>query len=91
VRREAMTGEGCAEGALGETSCAKMKDRCRANMAHTRQSRPDSGFGCQVNETTVTPLKVSPLGSGSINHDHCCGRNKFYYTNALPSRLGPHR
>ena len=38
--------------------------RCRANMAHTRQSRPDSGRGFQV--IVLETVQVLPffLGSG---------------------------
>ena len=39
-------------------------DRCRANMAHVRQSRPESSLGFQV--TVLKPCEVVPssLGSG---------------------------
>ena len=42
-------------------------NRFRANMAHTRQSRPDSGLGFQVK--LVKPYQVVPslLGSGKYS------------------------
>jgi len=35
-------------GGVGNMSRVRLDDRCRANMAHIRQSRPDSGLGLQV-------------------------------------------
>ena len=37
--------------------------RCRANMAHIRQSRPDSGLGFQVHVLTLFEVVPSSLGS----------------------------
>jgi len=37
--------------------------RCRANMAHMRQSRPDSGLGFQVKVLETFELASSSLGS----------------------------
>jgi len=37
--------------------------RCRANMAHTRQSMPDPGLGFQIKvlkRSTVFPLRAGP-------------------------------
>ena len=39
-------------------------DPCRANVAHVRQSRPDSGLGFQVNVLKITRVVPSSLGSG---------------------------
>ena len=38
--------------------------RCRANMAHIRQSRPDSGLGFQV--IVLKPFKLLPLRSEAV-------------------------
>ena len=41
-------------------------DRCRANMAHIRQSRPDSGLGSQVKVLkllNVVPFSLLSLGT----------------------------
>ena len=35
---------------------AEKPNRCRANMAHTRQSRPDSGLGFEVKALTFLLL-----------------------------------
>ena len=41
-----------------------LPDRCRANMAHVRQSRPGSGLGCKVQRFKLFPLllEVGSLG-----------------------------
>jgi len=39
--------------------------RCRANMAHARQSRPDSGVGVQVKGLETFQVVPSLLGSGT--------------------------
>jgi len=41
--------------------------RCRANMAHVRQSRPDSGLGSQVKD--LKPFQVVPSSLVSGNSD----------------------
>ena len=38
--------------------------RCRANMAQTRQSRPDSGLDVQVKDIKTICVVPSSLGSG---------------------------
>ena len=38
--------------------------RCRANMEHIRQSRPDSGLGFQVKVRKTFQVVPSSLGSG---------------------------
>jgi len=38
--------------------------RCRANMAHVRQSRPDSGIGFQVKVPEMFQVVPCSLGSG---------------------------
>ena len=38
--------------------------RCRANMAHIRQSRPGSGLGSQVKVLETVLVVTSLLGSG---------------------------
>ena len=38
--------------------------RCLANMAHIRQSRPESGLGFQVNVLQLLQVVPSSLGSG---------------------------
>ena len=40
--------------------------RCPANMAHIRQSRPDSGLGFQVKVLKTLKVVPSLLGSGAI-------------------------
>ena len=37
---------------------------CRVNLAHVRQSRPDSGFSCQVKALDTVYVIPSSLGSG---------------------------
>jgi len=44
-----------------------VRTRCRANMAHVRQSRPDSGLGFQVK--VLKPFKVVPFSLGSGDHN----------------------
>ena len=48
---------------LSEASVPRLKlvTRCRANVAHTRQSRPDSGLGLKVKV-----LKYLGAGGGSL-------------------------
>ena len=43
--------------------------RCRANMAHIRQSKPDAGLGCQVKVLQHSQHVPSSLGSGSGKHE----------------------
>ena len=40
-----------------------MDNRCRANLAHIRQSRPDSGIGFQVNSFKLFPLRSEAVPS----------------------------
>ena len=40
--------------------------RCRTSMAHTRQSRPDSGLGFQVKVLKTFQVVPSSLGSGTV-------------------------
>ena len=42
--------------------------RCRVNMAHIRQSRPDSGLGFQVEVLKTFKIVSSSLGSGTDAH-----------------------
>ena len=43
--------------------------RCRANTAHTRQSRPESGLAFQVKVSKILQVVPSSLGGGlAINH-----------------------
>ena len=42
--------------------------RCRANMAHITQSRPDSGRGLQVNVAETVESVPSSLGSGQAHN-----------------------
>ena len=42
-------------------------NRCRANSAHVRQSRPDSGLEFQVKDFTTFQVVPSSLRSGYIN------------------------
>ena len=44
--------------------------RCRANVAHMSQSRPDSGLGFQVKVLQTFSVVHSPLGSGSHRGEH---------------------
>jgi len=44
---------------------AGAEGRCRANMAHTRQSRPDSGFGFQDKVLKLFSGVPPWLGSGT--------------------------
>ena len=44
---------------LQEALSESVNGRCRANMAHTRQSRPDYGLGCPVK----MPAQVVPQGT----------------------------
>jgi hypothetical protein len=41
-------------------------DRCRANMAHIRQSRPDYGLGFQAKVRKTFKAVLSSLGSGGV-------------------------
>jgi hypothetical protein len=43
----------------------EMEERFRANIAHTRQSRPDSGLGFQVKFFEMFQGVSSSLGSGA--------------------------
>ena len=48
-------------------SCSRWLNRagrCRANMAHIRQSRPDYGLGFQVEVLKTVEVVSFPLGSG---------------------------
>ena len=42
----------------------RLQYRCRGNMAHMRQSRPDSGLGCQAKVLIPFQYAISSLGSG---------------------------
>ena len=43
---------GCVSGSTGVGRPSHVREgRCRANVAHIRQSRPDSGLGFEVNVT----------------------------------------
>jgi len=42
-------------------------NRCRANMAHIRQSRPDSGLGFNVKVLGTLQFFPFSLGSGSLS------------------------
>jgi len=42
--------------------------RCRANMAHIRQSRPDSGLGFQTKVIVTFEVVPSSPGSGTKVH-----------------------
>ena len=48
------------------------KDRCRANMAHVNQSRPDSGLDFQVNVLDTCHGLASLLDSGSLAEANVC-------------------
>ena len=49
--------------------------RCRANMAHERQSRPDFGIGFQVRSESLTLFKFSPLRSAAdLTRSSICDR-----------------
>ena len=50
-----------------ECNRQSLKVRCRANMAHIRQSRPDSGLGFQVDVLEPFHVVPSSLGSGETN------------------------
>ena len=59
------------------------KSRCRPNMAHIRQSRPDSGLGFQVK--FVKTFQVVPFALGSGKSTVVCG------TQGLGEELGQDR
>ena len=48
----------------------RKKHRCRANVAHTRQSRPDSGLGFLVKVLRTCQVVPSSLGSGPPTLGH---------------------
>jgi len=54
-------GEGRVSDPMRTRSSAILRDRCRANMAHARQSRLGSGPGCLVEITCVHPFQFPPL------------------------------
>ena len=45
---------------------AYRKGRCRANMAHVRQSGPDSGLGIEVKVLDTVCVVACSLGSGTM-------------------------
>ena len=45
---------------------------CRTSMAHTRQSRPDSGLGFQVNFLKTVHGAPPSLGSGMVEGAGSC-------------------
>ena len=62
----------------------KLGYRCRANMAHIRQSRPDSGLGFQVKILTPFHVVPSSLGSGFPNGQEVSAKN---YAGATPMHV----
>ena len=46
--------------------------RCRANLAHVSQSRPDSGLGFQVNVLEIVQVVPSSLGRASSRSGRRC-------------------
>jgi len=52
-----------AEGAISEMQQVYSGARCRANVAHVRQSRPDPGLDFQVNVLETCCGVPSSLGS----------------------------
>ena len=53
-------------------------NRCRANVAHERQSRPHSGFGCQkepLKRFTFFPLHSPAVTSRRLASNVFCGAN----------------
>ena len=62
---------------------AVFRVRCRANMAHARQSRPDSGFGLQVQVLhTFQLVPCSQQGQILVLASRCKSSNLF---KVLPS------
>jgi len=59
--------------------------RCRANMAHIRQSRPDYGLGFQAK---VTKKKVVPSMLGRCSQARSHGSPKLRVRGPLPSEEG---
>ena len=51
--------------------------RCRANVAHIKQSRPDSGLGVQVKVVKTFQVVPTSLGSGADGIQH--GRDRVLY------------
>ena len=76
--------------------------RCRANMAHIRQSRPDSGLGFQVNFLTIGKAALEhalsaarayaaaeALAADRSHHPHRCRANLAHMRKSRPdSGLG---
>ena len=57
--------------------------RCRANMVHTRESRPDTGLGFQVQ--VLEPLQSFPFSLGSEAYLSLC----WQMVSSLSSFKGP--
>ena len=51
----------CSSCLSAQPNTTLFRNRCRANMAHVRQSRPDSGLGFQVK--FLNPFKLLPSRS----------------------------
>ena len=58
----------------------------RSNMAHLRQSRPDSGLGFQVRLLTTFHAVPSSLGSGGYREGLVCKTNRIVYHSTLVPR-----
>ena len=76
-------------GSVGLGLPLRMKVRCRTNMAHVRQSRPDSGLGFPVKvlktfevfpssrgDTSFLSLRSCPMVLGSVRNAFSCPRNR---------------
>ena len=63
-----LVGEGSGQ-AVGRGVALQGEDRCRANMTHVRQSRPDSGLGFQVKirKSQVVPSSLGSFWGGGAN------------------------
>ena len=51
---------------VGEYGSHLVGNRCRANVARMKQSRPDSGIGCQVKVLSTFQVVTSSIGSGRL-------------------------
>ena len=59
---------GASIGTGGAWAPLASQGRCRANMAHIRQSRPDSGLGFHIEVLKIFSVVLSSRGSGLRKH-----------------------
>ena len=75
--------ECCFEVAIVGFAC-----RCRTNISHIRQSRPEFGLGCQTKKIRTYPVVPSSLGSGGGLHPTYT-RHPTYSLHPAPYTLHP--